>query len=47
MDSSNENDEQSAIIMDIKGFLMKPVAASDLSVMARKALKEVRGSTFD
>jgi hypothetical protein len=47
MDFSDKNDEQCAIVIDIKGFLMKPVAASDLTVMVRKALNEVRGSTFD
>ncbi|MFH0996299.1 MAG: response regulator [Pseudomonadota bacterium] len=37
---SDENDEQRANAMGIKGFLMKPVATGDLATMVRKMLDE-------
>lgn len=37
---SDENDEQHAKAMGVKGFLMKPVATGDLAEMVRKVLDE-------
>jgi len=41
---SDENDEQRAKAMGIKGFIMKPVATGDLATMVRKVLDEVANS---
>ena len=40
---SDENDEQRAKAMGIKGFLMKPVATGDLAAMVRKVLDGLDG----
>ena len=40
---SDENDEQQAKSMGVKGFLKKPVATGDLAAMVRKVLDEVAG----
>ena len=42
---SDENDEQRAKAMGIKGFLKKPVATGDLATMVRKVLDESKGSS--
>ncbi len=39
---SDENDVKRAKAMDVKGFLMKPVAIGDLAEMVRKVLDEVK-----
>ncbi len=41
---SDENDEQGAKDMGIKGFLMKPVVLTDLAAMVRKVLDDVADS---
>ena len=43
---SNENDVQRAKAMGVKGFLMKPVAMSDLAEMVRNVLDEVADSAL-
>jgi len=42
---SEENDEQQARCLGVKGFLKKPVAAGDLAEMVRKVLDEANVST--
>jgi PAS domain S-box-containing protein len=42
---SDENDEQHARAMGIKGFLRKPVATGDLAEMVRNVLDEAKGTT--
>ena len=42
---SDENDEQRASKMGVKGFLKKPVAIGDLAEMVRKVLDESKSST--
>ena len=39
---SDENDVKRAKAMDVKGFLMKPVAIGDLAEMVRRVLDEVK-----
>jgi DNA-binding NarL/FixJ family response regulator len=41
---SDENDEQRAREIGVKGFLKKPVATGDLAEMVRKVLDEVSES---
>ncbi len=43
---SDENDEQRARDLGVKGFLKKPVARGDLAEMVRKVLDESKRSTF-
>jgi PAS domain S-box-containing protein len=42
---SDENDEQQAKSLGVKGFLKKPVATGDLAAMVRKVLDEANVST--
>jgi PAS domain S-box-containing protein len=42
---SDENDEQQAISLGVKGFLKKPVATGDLAEMVRKVLDDADDST--
>ena len=41
---SDENDEQQAKSIGVKGFLKKPVATGDLAEMVRKVLDEANVS---
>ena len=41
---SDENDEQHAREMGVKGFLKKPVATGDLAEMVRKVLDDAKRS---
>jgi DNA-binding NarL/FixJ family response regulator len=44
---SDENSEQRARDLGVKGILKKPVARGDLAEMVRKVLDDVKGSSSD